>query len=101
MEELERQKSDKYAVIDREDATFKQLLNDYLAVDIGIDDNILDDLNEWMFDRAYDTDAIIEDIKIARLKGDDESNIHQYCQLKDQIKCYNNIKAYVINHGRM
>jgi len=52
-----------------------------------------------MYDNNYDTDAIIEDIKIARLKGDDESNIHQYCQLKNQIKCYNNIKAYVTNHG--
>ena len=76
-------------------------MNDHLANDIGIDDIILDEINEWMYDNNYDTDAIIEDIKIARLKGDDQSNIHQYCRLKNQIKCYNNIKAFVTKHGRM
>ena len=103
--ELEKQNSDKYDIDyddhkHDEDIPFKVLMNKNLY-DIGIDDDILDDLNEWMTDNNYDTDAIIEDIKIAKLKGDDESNIHQYCQLKNQIKCYNNIKQFVIQNGRM
>lgn len=98
---LNREKSDKYNIDENcDDAPFKILMNKNLC-DNGIEDDILDEMNEWMDDNNYDTDAICEDIKIAQNKGDDESNIHQYCQLKNHLKCYHKIKEFVINNGRM
>jgi len=93
------QKSDKYDIDNMDGGvTFRVMMNKNLA-DIGIGDEMLDAFNEWMDDNNYDSDAIIEDIKVARIRGDDESNIHQYCQLKNQIKCYHHVKNFVIVNG--
>eukprot|EP01084_Bolivina_argentea_P082149 148754_1 len=86
--------SSKYIIKDGTIGTFTVLLNQQLFID-GINEDILDELNEWIEEHNYDTDGIIEDIKIAQAMDNDESNLYQFCCLKNQIKCFNKIKQFV------
>eukprot|EP01083_Nonionella_stella_P033917 92797_1 len=83
--------------VDNAHDTFSTRLHKYLAQN-GVASDILIAFDEWRENMKYDSDWIVLDIAIAVQKGSHESHIHQFCRLKNQIKCFNKIKHFVASN---